>query len=301
MLKTNEKHLVEMAVQGKIGPAVRSRGWTPDQFGKIHAVPGVGSIVYNVKVGDPAFGWKGDHIEPGVSTVVDENKRADSVNAAYNFLACMGNEARVVTGDAKGAKGVVVGHHGGIEHVMIDFDDKTLDKLTLDDKILIRAFGQGLELTDYPDVKVYNLAPSLLHKMGIKAGRDGTLQVPVTAMVPGELMGSGLGHPDPVSGDYDITTMDEKVIRKHNLDKIRFGDFVALMDCDNTYGRHFLSGAVTIGIVVHSDCIISGHGPGVATLLSCRTPLLKPMRSADANIGQILKIGRFRKPPRTRK
>jgi len=58
---------------------------------------------------------------------------------------------------------------------------------------------------------------------------------------------------------------------------------------------------VTIGIVVHSDCIISGHGPGVATLLSCRTPLLKPMWSADANIGQILKIGRFRKLPRTRK
>ena len=301
MLRINENQLVKIAVQGKIGPAVRSRSWTPDQFGQVHAVPGVGSIVYNIKVGDRAFGWKGDHIEPAVSTVVDETKRNDPPNAAYNFLSCCGNEAVVVSGDAKGARGVVVGHHGGIEHVLVDFDDRTLDKLTLDDKILIRAFGQGLELLDYPDIKVYNLDPSLLKKMRIKENRDGTLTVPVTSMVPGELMGSGLGHADPASGDYDITTMDENIIKKHKLDKMCLGDFVALMDCDNTYGRHFLSGAVTIGIVVHSDCILSGHGPGVATLISCREQKIKPIISPPANIGRVLKIGRFRPSRRTRK
>ncbi|MFH1739476.1 MAG: DUF4438 domain-containing protein [bacterium] len=161
MLRTNEKQLVKMAVQGKVGPAVRSRGWTPDQFGKIHAVPGVGSIVYNVKVGDPAFGWKGDHIEPGVSTVLDETKRNEAPNAAYNFLACCGNEAILVSGDAKGKRGVVVGHHGGIEHVMVDFDDATLDKLTLDDKILIRAFGAGagiIGLSGYQSLQPRSLA-----------------------------------------------------------------------------------------------------------------------------------------------
>ncbi len=301
MLKTNEKQLVKIAVQGKIGPAVRYRGWTPDQFGQIHAVPGVGSITYNVKVGDPAFGWRGDHIEPGVSTVVDENKRSDTPNAGYNFLACCGNEAVVVTGDAKGAKGAVTGHHGGIEHVMVDLDDKTLEKLTLDDKILIRAYGQGLQLIDHPDIKVYNIDPGLLKKMGIKENRDGTISVPVTAKVPGELMGSGIGHADPASGDYDITTMDEKTVKKHKIDNIRFGDFVALMDCDNTYGRHFLTGAITIGIVVHSNCIISGHGPGVATLLSCRTEKIKPVLDNKANIGRMLKIGRYRTSRQSRK
>ena len=301
MLRTNENQLVKMAVQGKVGPAVRHRSWTPDQFGKVHAVPGVGSIVYNIKVGDPAFGWKGDHIEPGVSTVVDETKRTDPPNAAYNFLSCCGNEAIVVSGDPKGARGVVVGHHGGIEHVLVDFDDRTLDKLTLDDKILVRAFGQGLELLDYPDIKIYNLDPSLLKKMNIKENLDGTLSVPVTATVPGELMGSGLGHADPATGDYDITTMDEKVIQEYKLNQLRLGDFVALMDCDNTYGRHFLSGAVTIGIIVHSDCILSGHGPGVATLMSCRGQKIRPVISPRANIGRLLKIGRFRLSRRSRR
>ena len=49
---------------------------------------------------------------------------------------------------------MVTGHHGGVEHVIADFDDETLGKLTQDDKILIRAYGQGLSLTDYPEIKV---------------------------------------------------------------------------------------------------------------------------------------------------
>jgi len=133
--------------------------------------------------------------------------------------------------------------------------------------------------------------------MGIIEKR-GLLEVPVTAMVPGALMGSGLGHPDPASGDYDITTMDTGLIRKHQLDRLCLGDLVALMDCDNTFGRHFLTGAVTIGVVVHADSILSGHGPGVMTLLSCRSSGIKPRRDAGANIGRYLRIGRYRKDHR---
>ena len=39
-----------------------------DRDGVPFVLPGTGGIAYNVKVGDPAFGWAGDHIEPGVST-----------------------------------------------------------------------------------------------------------------------------------------------------------------------------------------------------------------------------------------
>ncbi|GAI63850.1 unnamed protein product, partial [marine sediment metagenome] len=53
-------------------------------------VPGVGGITYNIKVGDCAFGWEADHVEPGVSTVVNEEKREEGPNCAYNILACMG-------------------------------------------------------------------------------------------------------------------------------------------------------------------------------------------------------------------
>jgi hypothetical protein len=263
-----------------------------DAEGRAHALPSVGGITYNVKVGDPAFGWAGDHIEPGVSALIDEEKRTNRLNQAFNFLACVGNEAVVMGGDAKGARGVVTGHHGGVEHVLIDFDDQALEKMGVGDKILIRAWGQGLALTDFPRVKIYNLDPKLLGKMGVRA-RKAALEVPVVAKVPAALMGSGIGHPDPGTGDYDITTQDPRMVEKHGLDRLRLGDFVAIMDADNTFGRHYFTGAVTIAAVVHSDSHLSGHGPGVTTLISAREGI-RPVVDRGANLGRMLGIGRHR-------
>lgn len=151
MIKTNEKQLITMAIQGKVVLADEFLPFEVGHDGVGRALPGTGSITYNVKVGDPACGWKSDHTEPGVSTTCTERDKAYS--KGYNFLACCGNEASVITGDAKGKKGMVIGTHGGVEHVMIDFADDVLEKLTLDDKFLIKAVGQGLELSDYPEVK----------------------------------------------------------------------------------------------------------------------------------------------------
>ena len=299
MLKTNESKLVKMAVQGKPANPLRFSEFEMDAEGKGHALPSVGGITYNVKVGDSVFGWRGDHIEPGVSVILDEEKRSSKQNMAFGFLACIGNEAVVVSGSAKGAKGTVVGQHGGVEHVMVDFDGKTLEKLTYDDKILVRAFGQGLKLEGFPDIAVYNLDPKVLKLWGIRIAARNieapvVLEVPVTLEVPAALMGSGLGHPDPGTGDYDITTQDPKAVKKYGLEKLRFGDFVAIRDADNTYGRHYYEGAITIGIVSHSDSFLSGHGPGVSTLLSSKTGNIIPKISKDANLGKILKIGKFR-------
>ncbi|HDY90131.1 MAG TPA: DUF4438 domain-containing protein [bacterium] len=79
--------------------------------------------------------------------------------------------------------------------------------------------------------------------------------------------------------------------KKYKLDRIRFGDFVALMDHDNRYGRAFRKGAVTIGVVVHSDCRRAGHGPGVTTIMTTETSLIKPVIDPRANIANILRIG----------
>jgi len=292
MLRTNVDRLVKTGIQGRVAASMRFEAFEMDAEGRGHALPSVGGITYNVKVGDPAFGWAGDHIEPAVSALIDEEKRSNRLNKAFNFLACVGNEAVVLGGDAKGARGVVTGHHGGVEHVLIDFEDASLEKMAVGDRILIRAWGQGLVLTDFPRVKVYNLDPGLLGKMGI-AVRKGMLEVPVVARVPAAVMGSGIGHPDPGTGDYDITTQDPAMVEKHGLDRLRLGDFVAIMDADNTYGRHYYTGAVTIAAVVHSDSHLSGHGPGVTTLMSAREGL-RPVIDADANLGRLLKIGRHR-------
>jgi len=70
---------------------------------------------------------------------------------------------------------------------------------------------------------------------------------------------------------------------------------VALLDHDNSYGRAFVKGAVSIGIVVHSNCLLAGHGPGISTLMTCPRALIEPVMDPDANLANLLKIGTQRK------
>ncbi|MDF1563035.1 MAG: DUF4438 domain-containing protein [Deltaproteobacteria bacterium] len=294
MLRTNEKQVVEFLLQCQPGQPVAFRGWSVTHEGEPFILPSIGGITLNIEAGDPAFGWAGDHLEPGVSAIVDFNKRMEHPNSALQLYACVGDEAVVVSGKAKGAKGVVIGHHGGSEHLIIDFPRSVKEKLTYDDKLVVKAKGQGLRLLDHPEIKLFNLNPSLLKKMKIKEGK-GTLKVPVTTMVPAACMGSGVGQSNVASGDYDVMTSDAETVKKYGLDKMRFGDFVALLDHDNSYGRAYKQGAISIGIVVHSDCLLAGHGPGITTVMTCPKPLIEPVLSKTANIADLLKIGTARK------
>lgn len=292
-IRTNESRLVKIAVQGKIANAAQWAEFELAHDGHPFALPSTGGIVYNVKTGHNTFAWEGDHIEPGVSVVLDEEKRGSRANMGFNFLACVGNAARVVGGEAKGRKGVVTGHHGGVEHVTLDFDDATLAKLNIDDKILIEGFGQGLKLLDFPDIKIYNLDPAIFHRLPIRVLAR-KLEVGVAAIVPAELMGSGMGHNNIGTGDCDIMTHDPQAVRRFGLDKICFGDLVAILDHDHSFGRTFRKGAVTIGIVVHSNSTLAGHGPGLSTLLTSSEGHLRPALDPKANLARILGIGCYR-------
>ena len=148
---------------------------------------------------------------------------------------------------------------------------------------------------DSISVVTLNLDPAFLKKMKVKEKKGGKICVPVTTKVPAACMGSGVGRPHVATGDYDVMTSDPSTVKEYKLDKIRFGDLVALLDHDNSYGRAFKKGAVSIGIVVHSDCLIAGHGPGVTTLMTCAQPLIEPVIDSTANIADILKIGSKRK------
>jgi hypothetical protein len=291
MLKTNEKTIVEFLLQCQPGPP-RTKGlWRVDHDGTPFILPSIGGITLNVQVGDPAFGWAGDHVEPGVSCTADTKKPFEHPNLSLQVFSCAGNMAKVISGDAKGTIGYVIGHHGGSEHVIVDFPREVKEELNYDDKIIIFARGQGLKLIDYPDIMLYNLDPMLLKKMKTKKSGKTKLEVPVTTIVPAVCMGSGVGATHVAKGDYDIMTSDPETVEEYQLDKIRFGDFVALMDHDNRYGRAYRMGAITIGVVVHSDCLSAGHGPGVTTIMTCKTPLIKPVIDPQANIADLLKIG----------
>jgi len=291
MLNTNEKMIVEFLLQCQAGPPKTRGTWSVDHHGTPFILPSIGGITLNIQVGDSAFGWAGDHVEPGVSCTADTKEPFKHPNVSLQMYSCAGNKAMIVSGEAKGETGYVVGHHGGSEHVIVDFPRKVKEKLTYDDKIIIFSKGQGLKLIDYPDITLFNLSPELLREMKIKKLGKRELEVPVTTIVPAACMGSGIGAAHVAKGDYDIMTSDPETVEKYQLDKIRFGDFVALMDHDNRYGRTYRQGAVTIGIVVHSDCLIAGHGPGVTTLMTCKTSLIKPVIDPQANMADLLQIG----------
>lgn len=294
-LRTNEKQLVQFALQGSIIPPI-AFGWEVTRTGQGKFFPSVGGITYNVRVGDSVYGFEADHVEPGISCIAGSfsDKRTANPNLGFNVYSCIGNEAKILTGDNKGKKGVVTGHHGGVEHVILDFPDEVINTLTYDDKILIRGMGQGLKLLDYPEITVTSLDPALLGKIPLKAQKK-SLQVPVVGCVPAELMGSGLGHNDSFKGDYDIQSSDRALLKKQGLDDLKFGDFVAIIDHEATFGWSYLKGAVSIAVVSHGDSFLAGHGPGVQTVFTSREGLIEPVIDRKANLGNYLKIGRMRK------
>jgi len=301
MLRTNKQYLVEKAVSGKISsPGIPLKNpWLIDPGGVPHVMPGTGGITYNVSVGDSALDFVGDHIEPGVSVTLKSSEAERNGLGGLSILTCIGNEAMVMSGQAGGARGMVTGKHGGVEHVIIDFSRATLDKLAIGDTIQIRAFGQGLELRDFPDVQVMNIDPGLLGKLGITA-QNKQMIVPVTHVIPASIMGSGIGSRHSYSGDYDIQLGEKESIRKFGLQNLRIGDVIAVNDADCRFGRTIRSGAMSIGVVVHGACITSGHGPGVTVLMTTTMKLIVPKIEEGANLSICLGIGREKKSRRPR-
>ncbi|MBI4178173.1 DUF4438 domain-containing protein [bacterium] len=295
-LRLNEPELIEMAVQGQV-IFPRCFGWEISHEGRVKILPSVGGITYNVRVGDSVYGWAADHIEPCVSCTASPDKLTENPNRAFNAYACIGNEVTLLSGAAKKVKGVVTGHHGGVEHVIVDFPDDAVEKMTLDDKLIVRAVGQGLQLVDHADITIHGIAPDLVKKLRMReTGKY--IEIPVAARVPGALMGSGLGHNDSFKGDYDIQTSDPRVVREHGLERLKLGDVVAILDHKSPYGWSYKKGAVTIAVVIHGDSHLAGHGPGVQTVLTSPGGWFKPKLDPNANIGRYLGIGRFRKKRR---
>ena len=288
----NSDQLVKMAVMGQIGEA--GMNYPPYRIaadGSIKVLPGTGSITYNFRTGDTAIDLAGDHVEPAV-TLVHPSGRSSGESRGLNVLSCIGNEVRVISGEARGAIGYVIGKHGGAEHVMVDFADVAVfDKLLLGDRMHIYAYGTGMELTNLEGVKAINVSPHLMDALteaGMGITPDGKLRIRVTHTVPAKIMGSGLGQSHSYSGDYDIQMFDKQVVEKYNLNSLKFGDIVAIIDADTSYGRIFKTGAVTIGVITHSGSIIAGHGPGVATLFTSTEGHIEPIIDSEANLKFLL-------------
>ncbi|MGK5088933.1 hypothetical protein WDW86_15350 [Bdellovibrionota bacterium FG-2] len=121
------------------------------------------------------------------------------------------------------------------------------------------------------------------------------LEVRVTHLIPAVVMGSGLGSSSPFKGDYDIQTSDRGANEQFRLDTLRLGDIVAILDHDSSQGWSYQQGAVSIGVVIHGDSMNAGHGPGCQTILTSCAGNIIPKVDSSANIGRLLKIGRYRR------
>lgn len=290
-VRTNVRRVVINKVQGQVAnPIVRSSPYRIGRDGILHIVPGTGGISLNQRVGDPAVGLAGDHVEPGAALHNNDREVVGpkgGPNRALMMLSCIGNRAVVTTGPAQGSKGTVVGKHGGIDHVIVDFDPSVLKRLRIGDRIEITAQGQGLKFAGFDKVSVLNTSPRLLARMGLRVhGRH--LHVPVSHVVPAGLLGSGVGKSSGVLGDTDIQLSHPEINRRHRLNSLRYGDLVAICPVDNRFGPSVRPNSVTIGVIVHSDSYVAGHGPGVTPLLIGPASLIKPTFSADANVAMRL-------------
>ncbi|HYO89107.1 MAG TPA: DUF4438 domain-containing protein [Candidatus Limnocylindrales bacterium] len=281
-LSTNEAHLVAMAVTGSISqPSLRYPGYTLDDKGMGRVLPGMAGVVYNARVGDPAFGWAGDHVEPGVSIANPDGP----AEFALHYLSCMGNKAVVTSGMAKGAEGIVTGEHA---RILVDFAPDVHELLCVGDSIQITAFGRGLAMTDFPQIELKKVSPALLHGMGITV-ENGKLRVPVTMELPPRIMGSG-AELNSEYVDQDLMSGDRALMAELGIDQMRLGDIVVIPDADHHFGRGYRKGAATIALCIHGDSVMTGHGPGILTIMTSSEPVIDWVIDPQANIARILNI-----------
>ncbi len=285
-LKTNKDKLITTAVQGVVQPA-GNWGYSTTYDGKPKLSIGMASINYTVSLGDATYGWaSADHVEPDVTIQGRDRERASE--CAIAILACIGNEAKVISGEAKGAKGMYIGRHAGSDDLTW-FPKTVLENLALDDKIQVKAEGVGLKIEGFEDVRVNKLSPELLEKMGIKI-EGNQLVVPVVMEIPGYIMGSGIGGPFIEYIDYDIQTTCPEIVEEYDLKKIKLGDLVAINGHYDYYGRGRYEGAVTIGVCIHGWSDFSGHGPGLNPVLSALPGRIKTKIDPHANVAYYLGI-----------
>jgi len=280
---TNADRLVRQVLAGEIWPPLADRhAYRVGPDGQPFLLPGMGGVTLDVHCGDPATGYASDHLEPGASI----RHRDPGANMALQFLTCVGNQVRVVSGPAAGATGHVIGQHA---YVLADFTGPAAAELTTGDAVTVLAAGQGLVLPEHPQVVVKNCDPGLLAAMPGGTRPDGRLEVHVAARVPAEAIGAGAGMASEYAntdlmGAYAGLGPDLSL----GLEGLRIGDLVALADADHRYGRGYRPDYLTIGVISTGQCMMFGHGPGPSTLLSGPASAFCLVDDGDANLARWL-------------
>lgn len=289
-LEANTDKLVSISVMGQIAnpslPGLPAEPYRLDADGTPFLWPSYGSIVYNVSVGDSAYGWLADCIHPSVSiSLPDPNE-----NLGLGILSCLGNRAVVMSGGAKGAQGVVTGKSGRFsEQVIVHFNKEDRNRMAIGDKIVVRATGIGLSLPDHPDIRLKSCSPELLTALGAKTAADGKLVVPVVGVVPAHLLGAGAGLTSE-AGSVHIQSADQQALGEAGLSELRLGDVVALANYDSRYQHGYLRNAVSIAVVGQGDSPRAGYGPGLTVIMTSGQGGITPEVTSGVNLKTLLSL-----------
>ena len=281
-LKTNEKKLIKMSIGGYVTqPSFKNPGYIPDNDGNSVILPGMYGVGNNVKVGDKAFGWSGDHIEPAVS--ID----SENINEhfALHYLVCTGNKAIVRSGEAKGKTGIVTGEHA---RNLIHFEQNILEKICVGDQIDIITHGRGLKLLDFPEIEIKKIDPNLFKSMNFKV-ENKKLIVDVAIELPIKIMGSG-AELNSEYVDQDLMSGDRSLMKKLKIDQMKLGDLIVINHADHRWGRSYKKDHVSIALCIHGDSVMTGHGPGIMTIMTGTKKNLGWRINKKANLKNILKI-----------
>ncbi|MGI9625758.1 MAG: DUF4438 family protein [Longimicrobiales bacterium] len=288
-LKTNRADLVAVSVAGAVAhpgfPGLPAEPYRLAADGTPFLLPTYGGIVYNVSVGDRAFGWAADCIHPAVSI----GQPDDNQNRGLNVFACVGNRAKVMTGGAAGAIGVVTGKSGRFsEQVIVHLPRDARTRMAVGDQVLVRAEGIGLRLTDHPAVALKGISLELLTALPVNE-ENGQVAFGVTAQIPPHLVGAGLGLTSE-GGSLHLQSTDREALGELGLDRLRLGDLVALEDTDSRYNHGYLRGAKAIGVVASTDGPRAGYGPGIAILMTAPAGELGSFEAPGTNLTDLLEL-----------
>lgn len=278
-LATNAERLPVVRLLGTVTPPSAPYAVT-DPEGRQGFLPGSGGVALNAMVGDRALVWVSDHLEPGASLALPE----PAANRALQILSCIGNDAFVATGSARGGRGVVIGKHGV---TIVAFAPPVLAQLAPGDQIAIDARGVGLAIEGIPDVHLHSTSSDFLPTFAWRAGDR--VAVRVVAELASEYGAAGMGF-EASWANLDLETHDEHLTVAGHLDQFRFGDLVLLHGHDHRYVRCHDRNWSTVGVIAHGASVAGGHGLGFSTLLSAPRPLLVAHHDADANLVNLLNL-----------
>ena len=90
---------------------------------------------------------------------------------------------------------------------------------------------------------------------------DVAIELPIRIMGSGAELNSEYVDQDLMSGDRDL-------MKKLKIDQMKLGDLIAINHADHRWGRSYKKNYISIAICIHGDSVMSGHGPGIMTIMT---------------------------------